>query len=206
MTGLEQSITVPESPPPPGWPARWRSSPPAARRPLLIQYVKKERKKERKKVSDKLVSIEYKEKMKDEIKESSQALIPPPIARRLSFLHLLPAGSSFSIHSRQELPHASGRQEVRRRLVTVLYGEQLRYFHTSASTRSRSRHFSHLFPERCLLVFPSAAVVEEMLPRVGNHPASATAPPAFVVVSVSEPFQVRPHWRMSGLQSIEPGC
>jgi len=57
----------------------------------------------------------------------------------------------------------------------------------SASAHSPSRRFSHFFPECLLLVFPSAAVAEEIFPRLG-YPASAAAPPAFVIVSVSEPF------------------
>jgi len=75
--------------------------------------------------------------------------------------------------------------------IALLHGEQLRDLHVSASARSPSRCLPHLFPERLLLVFPSAAVAEEMFPRLGRRPASAAAPPAFVVVSVSEPFQVR---------------
>jgi hypothetical protein len=76
----------------------------------------------------------------------------------------------------------------------------------SASASSPSSRFSHLFPEHFLLVFPSAAVAEEMFSRLGRRPASAAAPPAFIVVSVSEPFQVRAHWRVPGLQSVESGC
>jgi len=157
-------------------------------------------------VSDKLVSIEYKENKKDEIKESLQALIPPPVARRLSFLRLLPTGSSTSVHSGRELPDNSGRQEVHHRLFAAVSGEQLRDFQVSASARSPSRRFSHLFPECPLLVFPSAAVAEEMLPRLGYCPGTATARPASVVVWVSEPFSVRPHRHMSRLQSVEPSC
>jgi hypothetical protein len=72
-------------------------------------------------------------------------------------------------------------------LVAFLYGEQLRDFHVSASARSPSRRVSQLFPEHLLLVFQSAAVAEEIFPRLGC-PASHAAPPAFVIVSVSEPF------------------
>ena len=108
-------------------------------------------------------------------------------ARRPLLLHPLPAGSSSSARFGREFPDISGRQEVHHRLVAFLYGEQLRDFHLLASARSPSRRFSHLFPERLLLVFPSAAVAEEMFPRLGR-PASAAAPPAFVIVSVSEPF------------------
>jgi len=57
----------------------------------------------------------------------------------------------------------------------------------SASARSPSRRFSHLFSERFLLVFRTASVAEEMLPRLGRR-ASAATPPAFVIVSLSELF------------------
>ena len=88
----------------------------------------------------------------------------------------------------RELPEVSSRQEVHHHFVALLHGEQLRDLHVSASARSPSRGFVHLFPERLLLVSPSAAVAEEMLPRLGYRPASAAAPPAFVVVSQSEPL------------------
>jgi hypothetical protein len=71
-------------------------------------------------------------------------------------------------------------------LFAFLYGEQLRDFHMSASPSSPSRCLPHRLPERSLLVSPLAAVVEEMLPRLGYGRASATAPPALVVFSVSE--------------------
>jgi len=142
----------------------------------------------------------------DDIKESLQALIPLAVAHRLSFLRRLPAGTSSSVHFGRELPDVSCRQEVHHRLVAFLYGVQLRDCHVSASAHPPSHCFSHLFPEHLLLVFPSAAVAEKMLPHLGYRPASATAPTAFVVVSVSELFLVRPHWRMSGLQLVEQGC
>jgi hypothetical protein len=89
----------------------------------------------------------------------------------------------------RELPDIGSSQEVHHRLIALLHGEQLRDLHVSASARSPSRCFPHLFPERLLLVSPSAAVAEEMLPRLGCRTASAAAaPPAFIVVSVSEPF------------------
>jgi hypothetical protein len=59
--------------------------------------------------------------------------------------------------------------------------------HVSASSCSPSRCLPHLLPERSLRVFPSAAVAEEMLLRLDYRPASAAAPPALVVVSVTEP-------------------
>jgi hypothetical protein len=127
------------------------------------------------------------QRKRDEIKESPPALTPPPIARRPLLLRPLPACSSSSACFGQEFPDISGPQEVHHCLFTFLCGEQLRDFHLSASARSPSRHFSHLFPERLVLVFPLAAVAEEMFPRLG-HPASAATPPAFVIVSVSEPF------------------
>jgi len=118
--------------------------------------------------------------------------------RRLLLLHSL----------ERELPDISGCQEVHHRFIALLHGEQLRDLHVSASARSPSRCFSHLFLERLLLVFSSAAVAEEVFPHLGlgRRPAPVATPPAFVVVSVSEPFQVRAHWRVPGLQSVESGC
>jgi len=105
-----------------------------------------------------------------------------------------------------ELPDIGSYQEVHHHPIALLHGEQLRDLHVSASARSPSRCFPHLFPEHLLLVSPSAAVAEEMLPRLGHRPASTATPQAFVVVSVSEPFLVRSHWRVSRFQSVEPGC
>ena len=101
-------------------------------------------------------------------------------ARRLLLLLLRTVG--------RELPDIGGSQEVHHRLIAHLHGEQLRDLHVSASARSPSRCYPHLFPERDLLVSPPAAVAEEMLPRLGYSPTSPAAPPAFVVVSLSEPF------------------
>jgi hypothetical protein len=108
----------------------------------------------------------------------------------------------------QQLPDIRGRQEVHHHCITLFHGEQLRDLHMSASARAPSQCFPHLFPERFLLVLPSAAVTEEVFPRLGQgrlH-TSAAAPPAFVVVSESDSFQVRPYWRVPALQSVEPGC
>jgi len=102
-------------------------------------------------------------------------------ARRLSLLLFL---RMFG----RELPDIGSNQEVHHHLITLLHGEQLRDLHVSASARSPSSCFSHLFPGRLLLVSPSAAVAKEMLPRLGYRPASTGAPPAFIVVSVAEPF------------------
>ena len=48
---------------------------------------------------------------------------------------------------------------------------------------------------------PPAAVAEEVLPRLGHSPST---PPAHVVISMAEPFQVNSSGGMSGLQSVEP--
>ena len=40
-----------------------------------------------------------------------------------------------------------------------------------------------------------------MLPCLGHCPST---PPAYVVISVAEPFQVNSSGRMPGLQSVEP--
>ena len=129
-------------PPPPGWPARWRSSTPATRRPLLT--------KERKHLKNGRIGYIGKERngkrkgKKDKTRESSPALIPPPVACRLLFLRPLPAGSYSSVHFGRELPDISGRQEVHHRLVALLHGEQLRNLHVSASACSPPSRFSHL--------------------------------------------------------------
>jgi len=72
-------------------------------------------------------------------------------------------------------------------MVAFPIGEKLRDIDVLASGCSPSRRFSHLFPEHLLLLFSSAAVAEEMFPRLGR-PADTAAPPSFVIVSVSEPF------------------
>jgi hypothetical protein len=138
---------------------------------------KEESKKERKTASDQLVTIEYKGKgMKSRR------------ARRLVFLRLLPADSSSSIHFGWELPDISCHEEVLHSCIAHLHGEQLRDLDMSASACSPSRCLPHLFPESSLLVSLSAAVAEEILPRLRYHHASATAVPPFVVVLVSDPF------------------
>jgi len=120
-------------------------------------------------------------------------------ARRLLLLLLLR-------RSGRELRNIGCYQEVHHRLIALLHGEQLRDFHVSASAHSPSHSCPHLFPERLLLVSPSAAVVEEMLLRLGYCAAWAAAPTAFVVISVSETFQARSNGHMSGSHSVEPGC
>jgi len=84
-----------------------------------------------------------------------------------------------------ELPDVSSHQEIHHRLIAHFHGKQLRDLHVSASARFPARHLPHLFPEYFLLVFPPAAVAEEVLPRLGHYPL---APPASVVLSVTESF------------------
>jgi len=133
-------------------------------------------------------------------------LILPPISRWLSFLRPMPAASYPSVYFGRILPNISSRQEVHHCFITLLHGEQLRDLHVSALACSPPSRFSHFFQENFRLVFPSAAVVEEMFPCLGHSPAYTTAPPALVVISVTKPFQVCTHWCMSRLQSVEPGC
>ena len=87
---------------------------------------------------------------------------------------------------RRELPNVRGRQKVHHRLVTYLHGKQLRYLYLPTPARFPARCLPHV-PELLLLVFPTAAVTEEMLPRLGRRPS---APPALVVLPVSEPFEI----------------
>ena len=72
----------------------------------------------------------------------------------------------------------------------------------SASVRVPSRGLSHWLPELCLLGFPPAAVAEEVLQRLGHCPST---PPAFVVISVAEPFQVDSSGRMPEIELVELG-
>ena len=72
----------------------------------------------------------------------------------------------------------------------------------SASARFPACSLSHSLPECLLLVFPSAAVAEEVHPSLGHIPSTT---PAFVVISVTEPLQVDSSGRMPGLQLVEPG-
>jgi len=143
---------------------------------------------------------------RDEIKESLPALIPSPVAHRLLFPRPVPSGSSSSIHCGWEHADMSRCLEVHLRFIALLHGEQLRDVQVSASARSPSCCIPHLSPECFLLVSPSSAVADVMLPRLGYLASSTTRPPALVVTSVSEPFQVCPHRSVSGLQSVEPGC
>jgi hypothetical protein len=70
-------------------------------------------------------------------------------------------------------------------LVAFLHGKQLRNLHMSASARFPACGLSQRLPERHLLVFPSAAVAEVMLPRLE---CAGSALPACVVLSVSKPL------------------
>jgi len=120
-----------------------------------------------------IIKLQWKWKC-DEIRKSPLVLTPPPVARRLLLLLFRTFG--------REVPDLGRYQEVHHCLIALLHGEQLRDLHASASARSPSRCCPHPFPQRFLLVSPSAAVEEEMLPRLGYSPTSAAAPPSFVVI------------------------
>jgi hypothetical protein len=70
----------------------------------------------------------------------------------------------------------------------------------SASARFLACGLSHCLLERHRLLFPSAAVAEEMLPRLYCSPS---APPAYVVLPMPKPLLVRSSRGMPTLQSIE---
>jgi len=106
--------------------------------------------------------------------------------------------------SGRKLPDVSSCQEVHHRFVAFLHGKQLRDLHMSASAHFPARCLPHRFPEHLLLVFPSPAVAEEVFPCL-DYSTSIAARPAFVVVSVPEPFQVRAYRRVPRLQLIESG-
>ena len=50
------------------------------------------------------------------------------------------------------------------------------------------------------MVSPTAAVAEQVLPRLGHCPST---PPAYVVISVAEPFLIDCSGRMPRIQSVE---
>jgi len=112
--------------------------------------------------------------MKEKKKERREAAIPA-----------IPALYSAHHSLGRELPDFSSCQEVHYRLIALLHGKQLRDLHVSASARFPFRCLPHRCPEYFLLVFPPAAVVEEVLPGLGHPPF---APPAIVVLSVTESF------------------
>jgi hypothetical protein len=103
-------------------------------------------------------------------------------ARQPLLLRPLPTGSASFVHLAWEPPEISSLKEVHRRSFAILQGEQLGDLDLSASARSPSHCLPHLVPEPSLLVSLSAAAGEEMLTRLGYHPASAAAPPALVIV------------------------
>jgi len=130
---------------------------------------------------------------------------PPGEPVRWRSSHLLPfvpadkrktGRSGFHASPRRELPDVHGRQEVHHRHVIYLHGQQLRHLCSPASASFPARCFSHLLPELPLLVFPPAAVMEEMLQCLAHH---SPAPPALVILSVSESFLVSSGRRMPAL-------
>jgi hypothetical protein len=127
----------------------------------------------------------------DEIRESPPAVTPPPVACRLLLVLLYTCG--------RQLPDIGSYQEVHHRFIAVPHGEHLRDLHVSASACSPSRWFPHLFPDRFMLVIPSAAAAEEMFLR----PGQPAAQPALFIISVTELFHVRAHQGLSRLQSVE---
>jgi len=88
----------------------------------------------------------------------------------------------------QELPDFSHRQEVHHHLITLVSGKQLRDLHESAFARFPARRLSPHFPQCFVLLSPPAAVAEEVFPHLGRPPSSTTAPPAFVALTMAEPF------------------
>jgi len=69
----------------------------------------------------------------------------------------------------------------------------------SASARFPAHRFSLSLHWCLFLVSPPAAVAEEVYVRLGRRPASTAGPPAFVVLSVANLFQVDSSWSMPTL-------
>jgi hypothetical protein len=85
----------------------------------------------------------------------------------------------------RKLSDPSGCQEVHHRLFTLFNGKALRDRHVPASASNPARLLSHRIPSCSLVVYLPAAVAKEVVPRQGHNPST---PPAFVVISVAEPF------------------
>jgi len=64
-----------------------------------------------------------------------------------------------------------------------MLAKKLRDLHVAASACVPPCCLSHYLPEYLLLVFPSAALAENVLLRLGYSPST---PPAFVFFSVAE--------------------
>ena len=102
----------------------------------------------------------------------------------------------------RRVPDLSGRQEVHHRLFGLFYCYKLGNLHVPASARFPACCLSLSLAECLLLVVPSAAVAEEVLPRLGHSPST---PPVFIVISVAKPLWVDSSGCMPGLQSVERG-
>jgi hypothetical protein len=89
----------------------------------------------------------------------------------------------------QELPDFSRCQDVHHHSVVLFCATMLSDPQVSASAYSAVHCLSYCLPQCLLLVTLPAAVVEEVIPRRGRRLASAAVPPpAFVFLSVAEPF------------------
>jgi len=149
-------MTDPQTPPPPGWPARWGCTTPTIHRPL----------------SDKRKTHLKRESMRYDTKETRQ--------RWLLLVHT-PGRGTFPPRWSPGSPSPPYR--------TFLWRTAQRSARVGICLLSTPLPSIPL-PERSLLVFPSAAVAEEVFPYLGRS-ASAVAPPALVVASVSKSYQVR---------------
>ena len=85
----------------------------------------------------------------------------------------------------QELPSLSHCQEVHHLSIASFHREKLKDLHMPVSAPCPSRGHSNLLPEHCLLVFPLAAVAEEIHTLLQR---SASTPPALVLLLVSKPL------------------
>jgi len=136
------------------------------------------------------------QRKRDEIKESPPALISPPVARRLFLLRPFWVGTS-----RHRWPP----------------GNPSPIYRTSPRRAAQRLACVGICPLSIMLLSPPLARAFSAGLSIGcsggrDAPASGLLsclrhpPPAFVVYSVSEPFELRPHWRVSGLLSVETGC
>jgi len=99
--------------------------------------------------------------------------------------------------SEREHPDFSSRHEVHHCLVTFFPSKQLRDLHMLACAYFPACNISHCFPVQYLPLSPLAAVVDDVLPRLGH---CLFAPPIFIVLLLSEPFLVDCSECMPGLK------
>ena len=116
----------------------------------------------------------------------------PELCTHSCALNLQPALYCHFVLFGQEVPNFSCSQVVHHRLVALLYGKHPRDSHMLSSSCLPAYRLSDSLPKWFLLDSSLAAVVEEMFLHLGCCPASPTAPPAFIVLSMANQIYAVP--------------